>query len=511
MAKPTFHGQLKERPFQELLLELYRWRLSGTLAVWPEQPRAGSVQAVQQDRIRIAAGIPAAALFTEPAPNLREGLLRVMGRTRALFAFYQEELVGSGPSVMHGALNVYDLLAESLRRTPRRDAIGKTLDALSTGIVRIRPEADLEAFHFRADELEFVKLLRAAPGELRAIMRFAPSHDIATRVLVLLSLVNAIEIELPARSLGNAESLRPPKLETGILTEELFGPGVYLSSDSDQGPRAVGPRPRATSGVHTRKSNSIPPKPLDLPPAFEKRWQTLVEGVLGMDDQDHFTLLGVGVDASEAEINAAYLEKVAEAHPDALPPALKGLRPWAHRYIERVVNAREAITSPETRTEYISLYRAGLGSPNSTKRDAARRRAEDIFGEAELLVLRLDWAQALVKVREARAHNHQEPRYLAVEAWCRFHLVQKADDIPELIAMVRQALAVIPAYTDAYCYLGAMYRRLGRGKDARDAYRLALRTNLDHPAARAALMEMAEEYKRSRTSNVVDFMRGRRK
>ncbi|MCA9602943.1 MAG: DnaJ domain-containing protein [Polyangiales bacterium] len=507
MAKPAFHGQLKERPFPEVLLEIYRWRLTGTLAVWLEQPRPGLVA---QDRITIEEGVPTAALFVEGAANLRDGLLRVMARTRSVFAFYQADLVGTGARVTRGTVDVYALLAESVRRNPRKDAIAKALQSLHRGVIRVRPDADLDAFSFRPEEAEFIKLLRAAPGELRAVLRFVEAPIVAERVLLLLSMVNAIEVELP-RAGHVIQSILPPKLQTGILTDEMFGPGVYLSSNLHEGPRNTQPRTRRTSGVSVKKSNSVPPMPGVLSSELQARWDRLVQTALQMDEQDHFQFLGVPSDASEPTIVDAYLTKASAFHPDALPPALTVLRPWAHRVVTRLVEARSVLSDPNSRADYMVEVRKGLGSPAARKREAAAVQSADLLAEAKYHMIQSRWMDALDRIREARGFNHRDGRLLAMEAWCRFNLSPSADAYPDYVALLKQALALTPDLEDAYLYLGLMNERLGRSKAARESFKVLLRINPTHEEAQQRLDALLYDQRNPGRRNVFSIGAKRRK
>lgn len=485
MAKPAFHGQLKERPFPEVLLEIYRWRLTGTLAVWPEQPKPGFLS---QDRIRVEEGVPVSALFIDGARGLRDGVLSVMSRTRAVFAFYDANLVGTGPAVVTGVVSVYDLLAESLRRHPRKDSINKMLQLLHRGKIRVRPDADLDAFMLQPEEQDFIKLLRAAPGELGSVMRFASQHHVAERVLLLLSLVNAIEIEHN----HPVQSLRPPKLQTGILTEEMFGPGVYLSSKTREGPQNTQMRARRTSSVQMRKSNSVPPNPGDLSDDMRVRWDGLVDMALAMDDQTHFEVLGVKQEATDEEITEAYLHKVAAFSPEALPQDLRGLKPMAHRLIERLVSAKAVLSDPMLRTEYLADVRMGIGTPNARKLESAKLRSNELFMAAKANMRQSNWEEALMRIREARSFDHRDGRLLATEAWCRFNVNPTMDDFQELVSLLKQALALDPSLEDVYFYLGSMNERLGRGREAREAFRVLLRINPEHKEARDKLERLQD-------------------
>jgi hypothetical protein len=100
--------------------------------------------------------------------------------------------------------------------------------------------------------------------------------------------------------------------------------------------------------------------------------------------QDHFQVLGIARDASQAEVTAAFHRRARRFHPDVHhDPALQDLRPQLEEIFARLARASEILRTPALRREYVAgLDRAARlvapppapSSPESP--DDAARRAE---------------------------------------------------------------------------------------------------------------------------------------
>ena len=93
---------------------------------------------------------------------------------------------------------------------------------------------------------------------------------------------------------------------------------------------------------------------------------------------DYYAVLGVAPDASVADIEASYRERVKETHPD------RNDAPDASEQFQRVKRAREVLTDPDERDRYDRLGHeqyvdgaAGIGTDDAGTDGAAGRRARE--------------------------------------------------------------------------------------------------------------------------------------
>src|SRR5262245_27984766 len=111
IPEPIATGTLARTPLPHLLSYLEQKKLSGTLAIWPDQVEG--VESRGQDRILLLKGVPVAGQLLEPNPVLRQGLLKLFARTNAPYAFYESNLLGDDR--VSGRVDPLSLINEALR------------------------------------------------------------------------------------------------------------------------------------------------------------------------------------------------------------------------------------------------------------------------------------------------------------------------------------------------------------------------------------------------------------
>ena len=90
-------------------------------------------------------------------------------------------------------------------------------------------------------------------------------------------------------------------------------------------------------------------------------------------EQDYYELLGVGRDASHAEIKSAFRRLARELHPDVSE------EPDAERRFRAVAQAYEVLSDPERRQTYDRFGHAGLRGGGFSPTDADFGSLSDVF------------------------------------------------------------------------------------------------------------------------------------
>src|SRR5689334_10968711 len=130
--EPIATGTLAKTPLPHLLVYLDQKKLSGTLALWPDDTASQS----GQDRVLFLKGKPVAARLMQGASALREGLVPLFARTQAPYAFYEGNLLGDDR--VSGRVDPLALIMDALRAGHRLDIVGAVLDRFGTHKLRIQ-------------------------------------------------------------------------------------------------------------------------------------------------------------------------------------------------------------------------------------------------------------------------------------------------------------------------------------------------------------------------------------
>ncbi|HJL30287.1 MAG TPA: hypothetical protein RMI62_14515, partial [Polyangiaceae bacterium LLY-WYZ-15_(1-7)] len=138
--QPVAQGKLDKTPLAHVILAVVDRGLDGTLAVWRDDGARG------QDRLLFQDGRIVGARLLEPAATLERGLLPLFFRKAAPYAFYPADLVGDAGTA--GDIDVFALLAASLRGGARKEVIDAVLGRYGEHKLRVRKGAPLERYGF---------------------------------------------------------------------------------------------------------------------------------------------------------------------------------------------------------------------------------------------------------------------------------------------------------------------------------------------------------------------------
>lgn len=519
MVQPTAEGTLARTPLPHVLLYVRDRRLAGTLAVWPDEAGedpapndAHPAPSRKEDRVLFEAGVPVAGRFATEASTLERGLLDLFQRERAPYAFYEAvDYVGGSAAVLRGHVNLDQLLcAGVVRGRPREDVIDAVLGKLGDGPIRLRPDAQLLRFGLLGTENAFVEVLRAAPAPVAQLVAGFANPKLARRLLYLFAITRSLEpvdpqrlaavaqgaaaqrasappapasqvSQAPAASAVSPERISlpvPPPPSTpapSLPLPSLPPPGSAPGSaaGSAAGPTASQP-PAARKKRGLAPPEPPPPPPPGLSAEHAALWNEISRRYVNSDRQTYYDMLGIGTDASAQRAKDAYFEAVKRLHPDRLPPELAPLAPQAQRVFALLTEAHDTLSDEARRLKYLSDVKSGGGTPEAARHAAAVLESTVEHSMAEALLKQRKYEQALAHVHAAIELYADECDYHVTEA--RILLEQHAEDdaiLPRALAAVDRAVGLNPKRDLAHFWRGRVLGRLGRGREAYEAYKRA--------------------------------------
>jgi curved DNA-binding protein CbpA len=177
---------------------------------------------------------------------------------------------------------------------------------------------------------------------------------------------------------------------------------------------------------------------------------------------DYYEMLGVSVEASAADIRAAYARLARERHPDRFPdPAAKAK---AQADLQELTTAFNTLLNPRSRQEYdASRHRPVPHTPEEIARDA--------FERAQPLVEAGGLDEALTLLRTAVHHAPAEPAYQLALGRALARTPQTSREAVQVLERVTQ---IAPTDAAAFAELAVVLARQGlrlRAQKAIDAAR----------------------------------------
>jgi hypothetical protein len=478
---PIAEGTLASTPFAHVVLSVHRRKLTGTLAIWPDEERPG------QDRVRFEDGVPVAARLLESAETLERGLLPLFRRARAPYAFYDADLVGAGDGVLAMRCEPFALIAAALRGGGRDDVVTSVLGEFGSFAVTVAAGFDASAFRLVPKETSLVDFVRAEPDTVARLIERSGDEKTARRVLYLLAITRHLERSQPTTTssempqLPGLESVPPPRATFAPSDPSAFVPPARSDNTgrAPTGSSMSSPRPGKTADKR-RSRMSLEPETPPSPPAglsadHATRWADLVERIIRSDAQNFFEVLGVDESSGPDEIRDAYFDAVKRIHPDRLPPDLAPLRSFVEKLFQQATEARETLEDGDKRLKYVSTIRQGGGTPQSDRKMMAVLSSAYELDKATVLANLGKWSEVLDVLEDAKALDATQPDIFALEAWALFNLLglHPSATFEHILALTDLALAdTRDGYHERALYTRALvYKRQARADDAMAIFR----------------------------------------
>ena len=434
VPKPLAEGTLSATPFGHVLLSIQKKGLSGTLAVWPDDERAG------QDRIVFRAGAPAVGRFLDPAADLERGMLSIFHRDKGPYAFYEADLIGDSSGALRGQVDILALIANGLRGDVPKDAMVRVIRKLGLERQRVKRGAPLSRLALQSNEMAFVELMRAEPTTAAILIEQFGDPKVAQRMLYLLAIAECLEPYRPvsqqklkavSSSQRTQRASSPPGPRTSVSsTSSMLPPGRRPSTP----PGARDSTPPGGDSVLPASISNLPPAktlsgeivaprslpgepPTDLAPEHKDRWEEVARVIGMMDRQNYFEMLGVKESADSNDISKKYMALAKKWHPDRMPPELSELRPWVEEIFHLFTVASDTLGDTKKRVDYQKTVMQGGGTPESERKLNVMVEAAINFQKVDVLVKRRRYDDALEICDAALSVVRKEADYPAMKAW----------------------------------------------------------------------------------------------
>jgi len=505
VPKPLAEGTLSATPFGHVLLSIQKKGLSGTLAIWPDDERAG------QDRILFRAGAPALGRFLDPAADLERGVLSIFHRDKGPYAFYEADLIGDSQGALSGQVDILALIATALRGDVPKDAMVRVTRKLGLERQRVKKGAPLARLALQSNEMAFVELMRAEPATAAILIEQFGDPKVAQRMLYLLAITECLEPYRPVsqqklksvssstrtqrassppalrKSVSSSSSMLPPRdrpsAPPGMRDSTLPGGDSVLPTSLSNLP------PAKTLSGEIVAPRSLPGEPpADLAPEHKDRWEEVGRVLAMLDRQNYFGMLGVKESADTNEISKKYMTLAKQWHPDRMPPELSELRPWVEEIFHLFTVASDTLGDIKKRVEYQKTVMQGGGTPESERKLHVMVEAAINFQKVDVLVKRRRYDDALEICDAAMLVVRKEADYPAMKAWIL--LLRdgvEAEGVPDQIrSLLRKTFAINTDHVHGHFVRAHFLKRQGDHDKALKHFRKVARLGrTSKPCARS--------------------------
>lgn len=360
---------------------------------------------------------------------------------------------------------------------------------------QLKPEAldDLAQFGFGQPEQAVLEPLTKGAG-LAELERPELEQRMVRAVVYALVSCNACNVEGAPRAPAKAPKRQPTPRPVDEIDPATIPRVDPVEVKTDRRPPASDDGIDAPTSMRRKAPTRPPvtPRPgRDEAQAAEV--EALIKARLAVLDakHDHFSLIGVGRDATAAQIRNAYFALARQLHPDRLSAlGIPDENRRAQRLFAEVNNAFGVLSDTKRRDEYVSVLNRGgeaaIRREEAQAEEMAHRvlESEEAFRRAELALRRDQIPAAIRDLEIAIELNPNEPDYHAALAWAQFCAApDKLTIAKQTRSALERAIKQSPRAVTAKFYLARVERMLGKDQEALQLFREVLELSPRHAEA----------------------------
>ena len=494
-------GDLRARPFPELLAELYRWKASGALLL-----RRGRVKKI----VYLKDGYP----ISVKSNLLSECLGKVMVRERMITEAQCERslelmrssgrmqgtvLIEMGLISPHNLvyalelqlrtklLEIFGWQEGSFQFTPRTELPSQTvtLDGTTASLIvdgvltrwtaeraraclgpvsgyYVAPSAD-PLYRFQELDLSptgeaFVSAIDGRKTVDQLVRFGSVPEETAWKLLYALKAAQVVDLSEVRRE-------EPEVAQDGALPKKKVRPPPMKKR---AGGKALLPEVAGLAGRVSSASDR----------ALKKKLRSDLEE---MRRQTYFEILGVSREADTEEIRKAFFSLAREYHPDKIAGSMADeVRQLAGEIYDLVTRAYETLSDEEERSAYLQQISSGPRKREMSDEVSKILAAEGKFQRGETYLRKGRWEEAHKAFAEAVELYPKEGEFHAFLGWALFQTAPQDPTVTEkALDHIMNAIQLNPKLDRAYLFLGYVYKALGRADKAEKQFEKAIQCNPD--------------------------------
>ncbi len=404
------------------------------------------------------------------APDALEEVLRyqIMLRIADVFARASWTFAWKGPGELppRVGVNQYQIFSEGVARRVSREQMAAEVTELRDRAALVSPESplplDASTLPARARQLLQAMNGRLTFGDLAALGldRVAPDQRPEGEYRSWVYLLAFVEGGFA--DAGDAPQVRAPAAaaatpapesgaETGTITVFSGGTAVEYQEIED--------------------------------PAFTRRFEE-------MRQQDHFQLLGLERNATDAQVKKAYFKLAKEFHPDKVyNHSERTVKKYSDKLFALINRAYEELKSAETRASYAARLDELAQGIDIEKEAADLLQSESEFQKGVVLFRKRDYNGALAHLEEALRLNPREADHHIYLGWILFQKSYPADDAgaKRAIDHINKGLEIQPRSVVGHLFLANATKVSGDVDRAELLFRKVLQLQPGHVDAQREL------------------------
>jgi hypothetical protein len=231
-TQPVAQGTLASTPFAHLVMYIFQRRSSGTLVVQLTGSRSETHGQSERIKVLFHRGRAVAADVLATSDALDQALLPICARAEGTYEFFEDDLVGSGPSIVTGMFDPYAFVAEAARHHARPELVEQVLARFGNSLLCVQAGMDMERLSLSPAESRFTEALREGTATVGTLLENDElERDTARRLLYALLVTKVVGAFAPVADTPSASPKAPSGLPSSVTSSLPASGGRQLTAD----------------------------------------------------------------------------------------------------------------------------------------------------------------------------------------------------------------------------------------------------------------------------------------